>query len=156
MQALEQAPRAPSSRRRLISGITALVAFGLFLILNFWPAWSSLPFLTSSMTYSLGAVDFVLWAVIAFNVAFLFADTRGLRLTAHLVIAMFAMLAFTRLIRDFPFALSDGAWASVVQGILVLGALVSFVVIPVTWWGMVTQGYEGPGAPHRHRRHRHA
>ncbi|MDN5795756.1 MAG: hypothetical protein L0H79_08390 [Intrasporangium sp.] len=156
MQALEHAPRAPSSRRRLISGITALVAFGLFLILNFWPAWSSLPFLTSSMTYSIGAVDLALWSVIAFNVAFLFADAPALRLTAHLVIAMFTMFALTRLLRDFPFALSSGVWAGVVHWILILGVVVAFLAIPVTWWHMVTQGYEGPGAPRRHRRHRHA
>lgn len=143
-------------------GITALVAFAVFLILNFWPAWSSLPFFTGLMVYSIGPVDFALWSIIAFNVAFLFWDAEGLRLFAHLIIAMFLMFAFTRLIRDFPFPLT-GVWAGVVHWILVLGAVVSFLVIPATWWAMVGQGYEEPGGrkhrlhlPARPHRHGHA
>ncbi len=155
MQAIGQVPRTPSSRRRVICGVTALVAFAVFLILNFYPAWSSLPFLTGSMTFSIGSVDFALWSIIAFNVAFLFADNPGLHLFAHLIIAAFVMLALTRLIRDFPFALS-GVWVDVVHWILILGVVVAFLVIPATWWGMVTQGYEGPGEHRRHGRHRHA
>ena len=158
MQALEQGPRAPSSRRRLTCGITALVAFGAFLVLNFWPGWSAMPFFTQGMRLNIGMVDMALWAIIVFNVAYLFADTRGLRLTGHLIMAMALLLAFTTLVQDFPFRLT-GIWAGVLHWILVLGVVVSFLVIPATWWGMVTQGYEGPSRRRESRhlgRHRHA
>ncbi|EWT04791.1 hypothetical protein N864_01535 [Intrasporangium chromatireducens Q5-1] len=166
MQALEQGPPPPPRPRRVSYGVIALVAFGVFLVLNFWPGWEALPIFTDRMTYTLGAVDFALWAVIAFNVAFLFSDARGLHLTAHLIIAMMSMFALTRLMRDFPFPLT-GIWAGVVHWILVLGTVLSFLVIPATWWGMVTQGYDGPGAKRGRRglpglrgrhlgRHRHA
>ncbi|MGN6753263.1 MAG: hypothetical protein ACTHJJ_12005, partial [Intrasporangium sp.] len=110
----------------------------------------------------LGMVDFALWSIIVFNVAYLFADARGLRLTGHLIMAMFLLLAFTTLLQDFPFALSPGLWSNVVHWVLVLGVVLSFLTIPVTWWGMVTQGYEEPGRARRHLprphigRHRHA
>jgi hypothetical protein len=158
MEALEQALPVPSSRRRILCGVTALVAFGVFLVLNFWPGWSSIPFLTDGMRLTVGLVDLALWGIIAFNVAFLFSDARGLHLTAHLIIAMLAMLAFTELIRDFPFTLS-GVWVGVVHWILILGVVLSFLTIPATWWQMVFQGYEEPGGqrPRRHfGRHRHA
>ena len=166
MQALEQGPPPPPQARRITYGIIAAVSFGVFLVVNFWPGWAALPIFTDRMTYSIGAVDFALWAVIAFNVGFLFSDARGLHLTAHLIIAMMVMFALTRLMRDMPFPLT-GVWVGVVHWVLVLGTVVSFLVIPVTWWAMVTQGYEGPGAKHRGRglprlrgrhlgRHRHA
>ena len=131
-------------------GITALVAFGAFLVLNFWPGWEALPFFTPQMEVNIGMVDMALWAIIVFNVAFLFADTRGLRLTGHLIMAGVLLLAFTTLLQDFPFPLT-GIWAAVVHWILVLGAVGSFLTIPATWWGMVTQGYEEPASSGRSR-----
>lgn len=139
-------------------GVTALIAFGLFLVLNFWPGWSAMPIFSQEMRMNIGMVDMALWSLIVFNVAFLFADTKGLRLTGHLIIAMAMLLAFTTLLQDFPFALSAGLWSNVVHWVLVLGVVVSFLTIPATWWGMVAQSWEGPARRPRRRvgRHRHA
>lgn len=145
MQAIGPTTRESLSPRRLTYGVVAAVAFGLFLVLNFWPGWQAMPFLTNGMVLTIGSIDLVLWAIIAFHVAYFFSDRPGLHVFAHLVIAFLAMFAFTRLLRTMPFALASGVWPGVVHWLLVLGAVVAFLVIPATWWQMIGLGYEDPG-----------
>jgi hypothetical protein len=139
MQAIGPAP--PTTRRRVRVGLTALGAFGLFLVLNVWPGWQALPVLNTGMVLTIGSIDVALVAIVLCNAFYELSDAPGVRATVHLVIAATTMFTFTRLMRTMPFNLPGGPWPGVIHWVLVAGAVGSFCMIWVSIWAMVGLNY---------------
>jgi hypothetical protein len=146
MQAIGPAP--PSTRRRIRVGVTGIVAFALLVLLNFFPGWQAMPFLTDGMGMAIGMIDLVLAVVIISNVIYQLSDSPGVHAGVHLVIAVALIPFFITLMRTFPFALSASPWPRIVHDLLNVGALAAFCAIWVVIWQMVGLNYNA--ARHGH------
>jgi hypothetical protein len=147
MQAIGPAP--PKTRRRAQVGVTALGAFALFLLLNFWPGWQSMPFLNSGMVLTIGSIDVTLIVIILSNIFYQLSDSPGVHATVHVILAAVTWFLFVRLMRTFPFNLpAGGPWPGVVHGLIIAGAVIAFCAFWVTIWQMIGLNYNA--ARHGH------
>ncbi len=146
MQAIGPAP--PSTRRRIRVGDTGIVAVALLILLNFFPGWRAMPFLTDGMVLAIGMVDLVLAVIIICNVIYQLSDSPAVHAGVHLVMAVALMPFFITLMRTFPFALSGSLWPRIVQDLLNVGAIAAFCAFWVFIWQMIGLNYNA--ARHGH------
>ncbi|MCU7724890.1 hypothetical protein ODJ79_14280 [Actinoplanes sp. KI2] len=123
--------RAPGTRRAGYV-IALLVNTLLIYLINVWPGWAVLPFLTSDMTQVLPVVNLSLMAGIAVNLVYLAYDAPWVVAAGGLVTTGVGLAAIVRLWRVFPFDLATGsAWTTVIRVLLLVamaGSVIGIVV----------------------------
>ena len=121
--------RPPQQTRRVGYGIGALVGLvGLYLI-NVWPGWEAVPFLTAETTSVLILVNASIAAGIVANVAFLWFDRARFVAAANLVTTGIGLAAMIRLLQVFPFDFSGWGFDGtvLVRIVLVVGIVGSVI-----------------------------
>lgn len=124
----------PSIATRRIGYVFGVLAgvIGLLLV-NVWPGWESVPFLTSETTEVLGLVNAGLVAGIVANAVYLVYDAPWLVALGGLVTTGIGLVALIRMVQVFPVDFSDWDFdgTGLVRALLILaivGTLIAIVV----------------------------
>lgn len=141
-----QTSRRPSVSARRAGYVTgALVgAAGLFVI-NIWPGWDAVPFLTAETTEVLWLVNVTLLVGIVANLIYLFYDAPWLTSLGGVVTTIIGLVAAIRITQVFPFDFGDWAFdATVLAWILliiaIVGSAIGIVVQVVSFVRAVSHG----------------
>lgn len=126
-------PRPSVAARRTGYVIAALVNAVLLYLVNVWPGWEELPFLTSETTEVLGWVNVSMIAGIITNLVYVGRDTNRVRAAGDLVTTGIGLVAMVRIWQVFPFDfdLSGLDWAIVARVFLVIGIVGSAIAMVV-------------------------
>jgi hypothetical protein len=132
------ARRPSAGTRRAGYGLAIMFSTALLVILNGWPGWQAIPFLTSDTAQVLWLVNLCLAAGIAANLGYLAYDPPWLKSLGDLVTTGIGLAAVSRIWQVFPFDLSSG-WSAAVRALLVVAitdsciALVVQIVMLARW-----------------------
>lgn len=140
--ALTDPARRPSAGARR-AGYCVAVAFStaVLVILNGWPGWQALPFLTSDTGQVLWLVNLSLAARIAANVVYVAYDPPWLKSLGDLATTGIGLAAAIRIWQVFPFDLSSG-WSTAVRVLLVIAIAGSCIAL-VTQLSSLARWYAG-------------
>jgi protein-S-isoprenylcysteine O-methyltransferase Ste14 len=132
--------------RRTGYAFAAVINAAILYLLNVWPGWEELSFLTEETTEVLGLVNFSLALGVLLNVVYLFADPAWFKVTGELLTALVSLLVVLRVIQVFPFDFStwNVDWTWLVWTILIIAAIGTFVgavVQLVTLVRVLTSGH---------------
>ncbi|WP_448810537.1 hypothetical protein [Agromyces bauzanensis] len=135
--------------RRVGYAVAILVNVVMFLLVNVWPTWRAVPFLTEATQDVIALVNLSLIAGVVVNVLNLVLDLAWVRTVGDLVTSVIALIATIRIWDVFPFAFGDTAFdwellTRVVLGIAIGGTIISIIVQVVILIRMVL-GF-GPAA----------
>jgi hypothetical protein len=127
--------KAPPKQRPSIGmrrfGYVAAIAVNVALIfvINEWPGWATVPFLTPATETVIPIVNASLVVTIVVNAVYLVSDPRWLRAIGDAVTAAVSFFLILVVLRVFPFDFSDYSfdWAMLVQVMLVVGLVGSLV-----------------------------
>lgn len=123
--------RPPTVARRfgylVAAGITALMAY----VLNVWPGWERIPFVTGAAADVMGVVNVALLAGVAFNLVYLAYDPPRFKAFGDLVATAAGLVVLVRLWQVYPFDFSGYAfsWDAVTRTLIVLGTVASGIGI---------------------------
>lgn len=116
--------RRPSVRTRRAGYLVGVVLNGVLLILvNAWPGWDVLPFLTPAFPTVLGLVDLTLVAGLVTGLVQLWQDPEWLVALNGVVTTCAGLAALARLWQVFPFDFTGSSfdWALTARIVLVVG-----------------------------------
>jgi hypothetical protein len=138
--ALADPARRPSAGARR-AGYCIAIAFSaaILFVLNGWPGWQAMPFLTSDMNQVLWLVNLSLAAGITANVAYVAYDPPWLKSLGDLATTGIGLAAAILIWQVFPFNLSSG-WPTAAHALLVIAiagsciALVTQIVSLARWF----------------------
>ena len=122
--------RPPAGTRRAGYGLAIAFNAAFLFVLNGWPGWQAIPFLTSDTAQVLWLVNLSLAAVIAANTVYLAYDPPWVKSTGDLATTGIALATAIRIWQVFPFSLSSG-WPAAVRVLLVVvivGSCIALVV----------------------------
>lgn len=149
---------APSPRaqpgpvgRRFGYAVAILVNIVMLLLVNVWPTWRVLPFLTEGMLDVLGLVNLGLIAGAVVNLLNLLFDRRWIRAAGDLITSVIAVITLVRFWDVFPFAFPDSGfdWALLtrfVLGIAIVGTVIS-IIVQVVILIRIMLGFTAGGKP---------
>lgn len=124
--------RTTTSRRGGYVGAIVVNAIMLYLI-NVWPGWAVLPFLTVDLSVVLPWINASILTSIVVNLGYLVADPRWLRALGSIVTGAVGLVAIVRMWQVFPFDFAGSAidWTVPVRVALALGIAGAVVGIAV-------------------------
>lgn len=123
--------QSPANRRVGYMISVLLNAAGLYII-NIWPGWDAVPFLTSDTRQVLGIVNAVLIATLAANLLYVVTDPRWLVALGGLVTTLLGLIGLTRIWKLFPFDFGPSSnWPLVFHIGLAVGIIGSCIAILV-------------------------
>jgi hypothetical protein len=140
MAQVRSAPRTTRSAatRRAGYAIGALVNVVLLWLVNVWPGWDVVPFLTEDTTRVLGIVNASMVAGVVVNVVLLVRDPAWLVAVGNLVTTGIGLAAVLAVWRVFPLAFEDGFdWSTVVRVLLVVALVGSVIALVVNVLALV-------------------
>ncbi|MGO4597502.1 hypothetical protein [Terrabacter sp. 2RAF25] len=114
-----RAGRASSTTGSYFGG--AVVNVVLLVLVNRWPGWEVVPFLTDRMPLVLGLVNASLVVGIVVNLVLTVWHPPRLKALGDLAIGAVGTAAMVRIWQVFPFDLQGSAWETVVRVLLVVG-----------------------------------
>lgn len=132
--------RVPSASRRLGYRLAIVLNLALVYLVNVWPGWQAVSWLTPETSDVVGVVNLSLVVGAVVNLAYLAYDQPWFRALGDLVTAAIAVVVVVRVLAVFPFDFSgyDIDWAPVARIVLVvaivgtaIGTLVSLVTFVV-------------------------
>ena len=121
-------PSAGTRRTGYCFGIVFSTA--LLVVLNGWPGWQAIPFLTSATSQVLWLVNLSLAAGIAANLVYLAHDPPWLKSLGDLATTGIGLAAAIQIWQVFPFALSSG-WSTAARALLIVAIAGSCVALVV-------------------------
>lgn len=100
-----------------------LLDAALLVLVNQWPGWEALPFLTTDTRLVIGLVNASIIVSLAANLVYLAWDPRWLKTLGDAVTTAVGLLAMVRIWQVFPFEFADGSvdWPLIAQVALGLG-----------------------------------
>lgn len=124
-------PRAPG--RRVGYGVAIIVNVVLFLLINAWPTWRALPFLTEAALALIPLVDLSLLAGVVVNVLNLVLDLAWVKAVGEIITSVIALIMLVRFWVVFPFAFAESGFdwvlvTRVVLGVSIAGCVISVIV----------------------------
>ena len=125
--------RRPSAGARR-TGYVIAIAFGvaLLIILNGWPGWQALPFLTAAASQVIWLVNVSLAAGIAANIVYLAYVPPGLKASGVLVTTGIGLAAAIRVWQVFPFDFhGSDAWGVAARVLLIVAIAGSCIALVV-------------------------
>ncbi|HEX6335329.1 MAG TPA: hypothetical protein VFZ85_00085 [Jiangellaceae bacterium] len=121
--------RPSSATRRLGYGFGIVAGIVGLVLVNVWPGWESVPFLTSDTTEVLWLVNASLVAGIVANLAYLMHDAPWLVALGGVVTTGIGLAALIRIIQVFPVDFSDWDFdGTALVRILLIVAIVGSVI----------------------------
>ncbi|MGA7689481.1 MAG: hypothetical protein WCA29_09675 [Jiangellales bacterium] len=115
----------PLASRRLGYLIAVLVNLGLAYLVNVWPGWQEVPWLTAETRDVLGLVNLSLLAGAVVNLAYIAYDHPWFKALGELVTTGISLAVVVQLYSVFPFDFSAYAfdWSLVARMVLVVAIL---------------------------------
>jgi hypothetical protein len=111
--------RLTSTRMNRIGYLIAvLVNVAGFVLLNLWPGWQTIPFLTGDTPSVLAFVDAALVVGIAANLVQLLGSPGWPTAAGSLVTTAMSLAAMVRVLQVFPFDVSD-PWPAILRAVLI-------------------------------------
>jgi hypothetical protein len=125
--------RRPSAGARRGGYVGAIVVgAALLFVLNGWPGWQAMPFLTSDTSQVLWLVNLSIAAGLAANVVYLAYDPPWVRTSGDLVTAVIGLVAAIGVWRVFPFDFGSATgWSTALRVLLVVAIVGSAIGIAV-------------------------
>lgn len=125
--------RPTAAARRLGYVIAAGINVAMLSVVNVWPGWQALPFLTDDTTRVLGLVNLTLVANLIVNIVYVAYDQPWFKALGDLATTAVALVSTSWVLRVFPFDFSEYAfdWALVVRLVLIVGVVGSALAIVV-------------------------
>jgi hypothetical protein len=117
--------------RRVGYALAILINVVLLLLVNVWPTWRVLPFLTEAMLDVLPLVNLGLIAGAIVNLFNLVFDFRLIRAAGDLITSIIAVITLVRFWDVFPFAFPDSGFDWELLTRIVLGVAIGGTVIAV-------------------------
>jgi len=124
---------ARTTRRSGVSraghAVAVVVNLALLYVINIWPGWDAVPFLTPSTTQVIGLVNASLWVSAIAETSYVVTTSTWWRALGDAVTTGVGLAATVRVWQVFPFDLSSG-WeiaARVFLGIAFVGGVVGIV-----------------------------
>jgi hypothetical protein len=125
-----QRARQPSvAARRFGYVVAVLVNATMLYLVNVWPGWDAVPFITDEMTAVLGLVNASILVGIAANLVYVVNDTKSVRGLGELITTAVGLVAMIRIWQVYPFDFAGYSfdWDVVVRVLLVLGMVGSVI-----------------------------
>lgn len=118
--------------RRFGYAVAVVVNVVLFLLVNVWPTWRVVPFLTDDMVEVLPLVNLGLIVGAGVNLVDLVFDRRWIRAAGDLLTSVIAVITLVRFWDVFPFAFPESGfdWELLTRVLLVV-AIVGTVIAAV-------------------------
>ena len=115
--------------RRFGYVVAALVNAAMLYLVNVWPGWDAVPFLTDETTQVLGLVNASMVIGIAANLVYVANDTTWVRGIGELTTTAVGLAAMIQIWQVFPFDFAGYSfdWDVVVRVLLVLGMVGSAI-----------------------------
>jgi hypothetical protein len=132
--------RPGPATRRFGYMVSALVNAALLVLVNVWPGWETVPFLTDDTAAVVGIVNASILAGIAVNLALLVADPGWFKALGDLVTTGVGLAAVVRVWQVFPFDFGSSPvpWDTVTRVFLVIGIVGSTIGLVVAFVRLVT------------------
>ncbi|HET9632868.1 MAG TPA: hypothetical protein VFP73_10735 [Terrabacter sp.] len=123
-------PTGPARTRGRRAGYAGSVVVNLILLwlINGWPGWDAVPFLTASTVLVIGAVNASIIARIVADAVNLVLDLPRVRALGDIVSIGFGLFALLRIWQVFPLDVTDG-WEILARIVLVVGFVGSAIGI---------------------------
>lgn len=137
--------RQPVGMRRFGYAVAIALNIAFIFVINEWPGWSSVPFLTDDTEVVIPILNAALVISIVVNAMYLIADPRWLRALGDAVTAAVSFIVIIVTLRVFPFDFSAYTfdWTLLVQvllGVGLVGCLVGVIANLVTFVREVGNG----------------
>ena len=140
--------RRPSAGTRRAGYVAAVVVNAVLLwLVNVWPGWQAVPFLTAETPQVLGLVNASFVLAIVLNLLYLLHDPLWLTTLGTLATTAVGVAVLATSLAVFPFDL-PGAWETVARVVLVVGLVgtaIAFVVAAVSLIRQLSGGYGSSG-----------
>jgi hypothetical protein len=125
-------PRQSVASRRVGYGFSVAINAVMLVLINAWPGWDVLPFLTQDFSKVLGLVNASIAVGLAVNVMYLVADPVWFKALGDLLVTAVGIAAMWAMWRVFPFDFGAGfPWETLVRIGLILGLVGSGIAIIV-------------------------
>jgi hypothetical protein len=126
-------PRPPVGVRRFGYFVAVLLNAGFLYVINIWPGWQAVPFLTSETRLVLDLVNASIVVNLLANVVYAVADPRWLKALGDAVTTAVGLVVMVRFWDVFPFDFGDTTidWALVTRCVLALGIVGTAVGVVV-------------------------
>ncbi|MGK3206760.1 hypothetical protein [Amycolatopsis sp. MEPSY49] len=139
--------RRPSVRTRRAGYLVGVVLNGVLLVLvNGWPGWDVLPFLTPAFPTVLGLVDLTLLAGLVTGLVQLWQDPEWLVALNGVVTTCAGLAALVRLWQVFPFDFTGSSfdWALTARIVLAVGLAGSVIGLLAQVAALIRAGLRRP------------
>jgi hypothetical protein len=139
-------PRRPSpGTRRAGYVVAAVVNAAMLYVINVWPGWQAVPFLTGETRQVLGLVNLSVVVGLVANLVYLANDAPWLKSLGDLVTTAVGLVVIVQVWLVFPFSFDDWSadWSWLVRLMLVVagvGASIGIVVQFVSLIGRIAHG----------------
>jgi hypothetical protein len=124
-------PRQSVASRRVGYGVSVAINAVMLFLINAWPGWDVLPFLTQDFSKVLGLVNASIAVGLAVNVMYLVADPVWFKALGDLLVTSVGIAAMWAMWKVFPFDFGTGPWDTLVRIGLILGLVGSGIAIIV-------------------------
>lgn len=129
--------RPTRGARRFGYAVGALVNVALLWLVNVWPGWQEVPFLTGDFSQVLGYVNAAVVAGLLAQLLYLVADPPWLRTTGDLVVTAVGLVSTVVLLQVFPFeftwqSFDAAALVRILLWVGIVGSAIGIVVALVT------------------------
>lgn len=125
--------RPSRAARRFGYAVAVLVNVAILLVVNRWPGWEAVPFLTGDTEHVIGIVNASIVAGVVANALYLAADPRWFKAVGDIVTTAIGLAATVRIWQVFPFDFGAGSvWDTVARVLLVVAIVGSVIGILVT------------------------
>ena len=138
--------RPTKAARRTGYVIAALVNAGLLYLVNVWPGWDILPFLTGDFTEVLGWANASMIAGIVVNLVYVLRDAAWVRALGDIVTMSIGIAGLIAMWQVFPFDFADASfdWALLFRWVLGVGIVGSAIGIVVNLVSLVSDTRSRP------------
>ena len=125
--------------RRAGYAVAVLVNAALLVLVNRWPGWEALPFLTTDTRLVIGVVNASILVNLAANLVYLARDPRWLKALGDTLTTAVGLVAMVRIWQVFPFDFGDSSvdWALLARIALGLGIAGTAIGVIVNAVGFV-------------------
>ena len=123
--------------------VAVVINLAVLYLVNVWPGWDAVPFLTESTTQVIGIVNASLWVSVVAEATYVVTTSRWWRALGDAVTTGVGLAAVIRIWQVFPFDLSSG-WELAFRVVLVVAIVGSLIGIVAAISRFVTS-LTGPG-----------